>query len=63
MLVLSRTDEGMFRLCDHEQFLAANGPSIEAFRTRRAGALAAERWAWAAAGEFAPSAAGDGAVA
>jgi urea carboxylase len=44
--------EGTFSLAEHERFLAANAASIEEFRGRQGAAFAAERAAWAAAGEF-----------
>lgn len=44
--------EGTFSLADHERFLADNAASIAEFRTRQSAAFAAERAAWAAAGEF-----------
>jgi urea carboxylase len=43
---------GTFSLAEHERFLADNAESIVAFRTRQATSFAAERAAWAAAGEF-----------
>ncbi|MEY9214467.1 urea carboxylase [Thermobifida halotolerans] len=43
---------GKFALAEHERFLADNAESIAAFRERQAAAFAAERDAWAAAGEF-----------
>ncbi|BCJ75943.1 urea carboxylase [Catellatospora sp. IY07-71] len=49
-----RIDDGVFRLADHEAFLADNAASIDAFRARQAAAFTAERDAWAAAGEFDP---------
>lgn len=45
-------DPGTFSIAEHQQFLAANAPSIEAFRAQQADAFGAERDAWAAAGEF-----------
>lgn len=45
-------EEGHFALADHQRFLAANAPSIAAFRARQSAAFAAERDAWEAAGEF-----------
>jgi urea carboxylase len=45
-------EPGEFSITAHEQFLADNATSIAAFRTRQAAAFAAERRAWAAAGEF-----------
>jgi urea carboxylase len=47
-----RIEEGEFALADHHRFLASNADSIDAFRARQATAFAAERDAWAAAGEF-----------
>jgi urea carboxylase len=44
--------DGTFSLADHERFLAANAASIADFRARQSEAFAAERAAWAAAGEF-----------
>jgi urea carboxylase len=44
--------DGTFSLAEHERFLAANAASIEEFRDRQGTAFAAERAAWAAAGEF-----------
>ena len=44
--------EGTFSLADHERFLADNADSIADFRGRQSAAFAAERTAWAAAGEF-----------
>ncbi|SDS89570.1 5-oxoprolinase/urea amidolyase family protein [Actinoplanes derwentensis] len=49
-----RIEDGTFRLADHENFLAENATSIEAFREKQAAAFGAERQAWAAAGEFDP---------
>jgi urea carboxylase len=43
---------GTFSLAEHERFLAHNAASIEAFRATQGAAFAAERAAWAAAGEF-----------
>jgi urea carboxylase len=48
------TEDGSFTLAGHLDFLAAEADSIAAFRSRQAGAFAAEREAWAAAGEFDP---------
>ncbi|MFC9517466.1 5-oxoprolinase/urea amidolyase family protein [Nocardiaceae bacterium NPDC056970] len=45
--------DGSFSLAEHERFLAANAPSIEAFRAKQAVAFADERRRWADAGEFA----------
>jgi urea carboxylase len=44
--------EGTFSLAEHERFLADNAASIADFRDRQGAAFAAERAAWAAAGEF-----------
>jgi urea carboxylase len=44
--------DGTFSLADHEQFLADNATSIADFRVRQSTAFAAEREAWAVAGEF-----------
>jgi urea carboxylase len=44
--------EGTFSLAEHERFLADNATSIAEFRERQGAAFAAERAAWAAAGEF-----------
>ncbi|MGX9790639.1 urea carboxylase [Mycobacterium sp. MMS18-G62] len=44
--------EGTFSLAEHERFLADNAASIADFRARQGAAFAAERAAWAAAGEF-----------
>ncbi|KAA0091485.1 urea carboxylase [Mycolicibacterium sp. P1-18] len=44
--------DGTFSLAEHERFLAANAESIAEFRAVQATAFAAERAAWAAAGEF-----------
>jgi urea carboxylase len=49
-----RTEERTFTLAAHLDFLAAEADSIAAFRARQAAAFAAEREAWAAAGEFDP---------
>jgi urea carboxylase len=49
-----RIDEGKFVLADHLEFLAAEADAIDAFRTTQGEAFAAERAAWAAAGEFDP---------
>ncbi len=46
--------DGAFSLAEHQRFLADNADSIEAFRARQSAAFAAERAAWAAAGEFDP---------
>jgi urea carboxylase len=43
---------GTFSLAEHERFLADNAASIADFRSTQATAFAAERAAWAAAGEF-----------
>lgn len=47
-----RIDEGTFRLAEYEQMLLQHADSITQFRTRQAAAFAAEREAWAKAGEF-----------
>ncbi|GAB3970154.1 urea carboxylase [Actinoallomurus acanthiterrae] len=47
-----KIEEGEFSLAEYDRFLAANAGSIERFRARQAGAFAAERAAWEAAGEF-----------
>jgi urea carboxylase len=47
-------EPGTFSLADHEAFLVEEAESIAAFRSQQAGAFAAERAAWAEAGEFAP---------
>jgi urea carboxylase len=47
-------EEGSFTLADHLAFLEREKTSIGAFRARQATAFAAERAAWAAAGEFDP---------
>jgi len=44
--------EGTFSLAEHEAFLVDNAASIADFRGRQGAAFAAERAAWAAAGEF-----------
>lgn len=44
--------DGTFVLAEHERFLARNADSIAEFRNRQSAAFAAERAAWAAAGEF-----------
>jgi urea carboxylase len=44
--------EGTFSLADHEHFLDDNADSIANFRAMQSAAFAAERSAWAAAGEF-----------
>jgi urea carboxylase len=44
--------DGAFRLADHIAFCEREAPSIAAFRDRQGAAFAAEREAWAAAGEF-----------
>jgi urea carboxylase len=49
-----KIEEGSFVLSEYEQFLTANAEPIAAFREQQAGAFAAERDAWAAAGEFDP---------
>jgi urea carboxylase len=43
----------MFRLSDHQRFLAEHAESIASFRTQQQAAVARERDAWAEAGEFA----------
>jgi urea carboxylase len=43
---------GSFRLADHLDFCAREADGIAAFRATQAAAFAAERAAWAAAGEF-----------
>jgi urea carboxylase len=43
----------MFRLSDHQRFLAEHAESIVSFRTQQQAAFARERDAWAEAGEFA----------
>ncbi|WP_344887138.1 5-oxoprolinase/urea amidolyase family protein [Nonomuraea antimicrobica] len=48
-----KIEEGSFSLADHHRFLAANAPSVAAFRERQAAAFAAERAAWESSGEFA----------
>ena len=48
-----KVEDGSFSLADHRRFLAANAPSIAAFRERQAAAFATERAAWEASGEFA----------
>ncbi|HWF51524.1 MAG TPA: urea carboxylase [Solirubrobacteraceae bacterium] len=49
-----KIEEGTFTLAGHLDFLAAEAESIAAFRSRQGAAFAAERAAWAAAGEFDP---------
>jgi urea carboxylase len=49
-----RIEDGRFALADHLDFLQDHSDSISAFRARQAAAFAAEREAWAAAGEFDP---------
>jgi urea carboxylase len=49
-----QTEDGTFTLAKHLDFLATEADSIAAFRSRQASAFAAEREAWAAAGEFDP---------
>lgn len=44
--------EGTFSLSEHERFLVDNAGSIAQFRATQTAAFAAERTAWAAAGEF-----------
>ncbi|WP_327716045.1 5-oxoprolinase/urea amidolyase family protein [Streptomyces sp. NBC_00490] len=48
-----RIEEGTFSLSDYQAFLAENAESIAEFRVRQQAALATERDAWEAAGEFA----------
>jgi urea carboxylase len=48
-----RIEDGEFRRADHEAFLAREADGIAAFRQTQREAFAAEREAWAAAGEFA----------
>jgi urea carboxylase len=45
-------EERPFRLADHQLSLAAAADDIRAFQERQQAAFAAERAAWAAAGEF-----------
>ena len=45
-------DDGTFSLAEHERFLEGNAASIQEFRSKQGAAFAAERAAWAAAGEF-----------
>jgi urea carboxylase len=47
-------EPGSFTLAAHRAFLEREADDIAAFRARQAAAFAAEREAWAAAGEFAP---------
>jgi urea carboxylase len=47
-------EDGSFALADHLRFLADNAQDIADFRARQRDAFAAERAAWAAAGEFDP---------
>jgi urea carboxylase len=49
-----RTEPGTFRLHEYEDMLRQEAPSIAVFKERQAAAFAAERAAWAAAGEFEP---------
>jgi urea carboxylase len=49
-----RVEPGTFRLREYEAMLAAEAPSIAAFRAHQSAAFTAERDAWAAAGEFEP---------
>jgi urea carboxylase len=49
------TEPGTFRLAAHEELVRAQAAPIAAFRARQAEAFAAERDAWAAAGELAPA--------
>jgi urea carboxylase len=44
--------DGTFSLAEHERFLAEHATSIADFRARQTAAFAAERAAWAVAGEF-----------
>jgi urea carboxylase len=48
-----RITEGEFSHAEHEAFLAREADAIDAFRQTQREAFAAERAAWAAAGEFA----------
>jgi urea carboxylase len=50
-------ESGSFAIAEHEAFLAREAAGIAAFRAMQAEAFAAERAAWAAAGEFATPAA------
>jgi urea carboxylase len=47
-----RVEPGTFALREYEAMLAREAPSIGEFRARQSAAFAAERSAWAAAGEF-----------
>ncbi|MDQ4138802.1 MAG: urea carboxylase [Actinomycetota bacterium] len=47
-----RIEEGEFGMADYERFLTENEESIARFRRTQADAFAAERQAWADAGEF-----------
>jgi urea carboxylase len=47
-----RIEPTTFSLAEHRRFLADHDTEIEAFRSRQQAAFAAERRAWAAAGEF-----------
>jgi urea carboxylase len=47
-----RIEPGTFRLREYEEMLERESASISAFRQRQSAAFAAERDAWAAAGEF-----------
>jgi urea carboxylase len=49
-----RIEDGEFRRADHEAFLSREADSIAAFRETQREAFAAERDAWAAAGESTP---------
>ncbi len=49
-----RVEPGTFRLREYEDMLRQEAPSIAVFKERQAAAFAAERAAWAAAGEFEP---------
>jgi urea carboxylase len=47
-----RIDESHFRLADHQRALAAHAEDIDRFTRRQRAAFAAERLAWADAGEL-----------
>ncbi|MFE2581991.1 5-oxoprolinase/urea amidolyase family protein [Streptomyces sp. NPDC059378] len=47
-----RIEEGTFSLADYQDYLAEHAESIGEFKERQQSAFAAEREAWAAAGEF-----------
>ena len=49
-----RVEPGVFQLRAYEEMLAREAQSIAEFRVRQSAAFAAERAAWAAAGEFEP---------